>query len=49
MPSKKIIQFKRFKRDLDIFNTIKKRLKSKKFSGMRVLILGVDENTEKPE
>ena len=43
MPSKRLLSLKDLKRDLDIFNTIKKRLKSKKFSGMRVLILGVEE------
>ena len=47
MPSKRLLSLKDLKRDLDIFNTIKKRLKSKKFSGMRVLILGVDEKYRK--
>ena len=47
MPSKRLLGLKDLKRDLDIFSTIKKRLKSKKFSGMRVLILGVDEKYRK--
>src|SRR5680860_106329 len=47
MPSKKLLGLKDLKRDLDIFSTIKKRLKSKKFTGMRVLILGVDEKYRK--
>ncbi|MHB1443174.1 MAG: GNAT family N-acetyltransferase [Candidatus Humimicrobiaceae bacterium] len=47
MPSKKLFSLKDLKRDLNIFGTIKKRLKSKKFSGMRVLILGVDEKYRK--
>ena len=47
MPSKRLFSLKDLKRDLDIFNTIKKRLKSKKFSGMRVLILGVEEKYRK--
>ncbi|MCX6347548.1 MAG: hypothetical protein NTZ89_06425 [Actinobacteria bacterium] len=47
MPSKRLFSLKDLKRDLDIFNTIKKRLKLKKFSGMRVLILGVDEKYRK--
>ncbi|MHB1346893.1 MAG: hypothetical protein ACYCXK_05305 [Candidatus Humimicrobiaceae bacterium] len=47
MPSKKLFSPKDLKRDLDIFGTIKKRLRSKKFTGMRVLILGVDEKYRK--
>ncbi|MHB1375805.1 MAG: GNAT family N-acetyltransferase [Candidatus Humimicrobiaceae bacterium] len=47
MPSKRLFSLKDLKRDLDIFNTIKKRLKLKKFLGMRVLILGVDEKYRK--
>ena len=47
MPSKRLLSAKDLKRDLDIFSTIKKRLKLKKFTGMRVLILGVDEQYRK--
>ncbi|MEI7615270.1 MAG: GNAT family N-acetyltransferase [Actinomycetota bacterium] len=47
MPSKHLMDLKDLKRDLDIFGTIKKRLKSKNFSGIRVLILGVDEKYRK--
>jgi hypothetical protein len=47
MPSKRLFSPRDLKRDLNIFSTIKSRLKSKKFSSMRVLILGVDEKYRK--
>ncbi len=47
VPSKKFLNIKDLKRDLQIFNIIKTRLKEKKFSSMRILILGVAEKYRK--
>ncbi|MCL5069798.1 MAG: hypothetical protein M1308_02715, partial [Actinobacteria bacterium] len=47
LPSNNLFNIRDLRRDLCIFSEIKKRLKTKKFDGMRVLILGVDEKYRK--
>lgn len=47
LPSKKLFDIRDLKRDIKIFSDIKKRLKLKKFEGVRILILGVDEKYRK--
>ncbi len=47
MPSGKFLSPKDLKRDMQIFNIIKNRLRTKKFSSMRILILGVNEKFRK--
>ncbi len=46
-PSKRLFSLKDFKRDLSIFNNVKKRLKEKNFKSARILILGIKESTRK--
>jgi hypothetical protein len=47
MPSYNFLSPKDLKRDIQIFNIIKNRLRTKKFSSIRILILGVDEKFRK--
>ena len=47
MPSNKFFSLKDIRRDLNIFNRIQKRLKQKKFSRVRILILGVKKEYRK--
>jgi hypothetical protein len=47
IPSRKFFSIGDLKRDLNIFNIIKKRLKEKKFAGLRIMILGVREEYRK--
>lgn len=47
VPSSNFLNFKDLKRDIDIFNIVKSRLKLKKFYGTRILILGVKEEFRK--
>ena len=47
MPSKRFLSLQDLKRDLNIFNRIKKRLKEKNFSRLRILILGVKKEYRK--
>ena len=47
IPSNKFFSLKDLGRDLNIFNRIKKRLKTKNFSRVRILILGVKKEYRK--
>ncbi|MDD3521117.1 MAG: hypothetical protein PHU65_07800 [Actinomycetota bacterium] len=47
LPSGNFLSFRDMKRDIEIFNLIKIRLKKKQFGSMRILILGVDEKFRK--
>ncbi len=47
MPSKRFFSLKDLRRDIRIFNIIQKRLKQKRFSGIRILILGVHKKFRK--
>ncbi len=47
IPSKHFFSLKDFNRDLKIFKVINRRLKEKKFDGLRILILGIKEEYRK--
>jgi len=47
IPSRHFFSFKDLSRDMKIFNIINKRLKEKKFDGLRILILGIKEEYRK--